>query len=68
MTAPLMAILVTQIRAPHGGFLSGFFPSFSIGGGTKRLFSTVLITCRQPVRRCKACQISHITPSRLPRH
>jgi hypothetical protein len=55
---------------PHagGGFLSGFFPSFSTGGGTKRLFPTFLITCTQPVRRCRACQISHNTPSRLLRH
>ena len=51
-----------------GGFLSGFFPNFSTGSGTKRLSSTFLITWTQPVRRCNACQISQRTPSRLLRH
>jgi len=58
-----MAALSIQIRGSRGGILSGFFPNFSTGGGTKRLLPTFLITRRHPVRRCSACQISHKTPS-----
>src|ERR1035437_6915948 len=45
--------LSIQFRRSRGGVLFGFFPRFSTGGGTKRLFSAFLITCRQPVRRCR---------------